>query len=230
MMNREENILLVGGLKKAKALAKVLIKKGYNVTIINKVKDDCLVLAEMEDVTVIYGDGSRPFVLEDANASHMGMVIALTKRDEDNLVICELCKKKYNIPKTVSLLNDPKKTDFFHDMGVDSVVCEINVITSLLEQQVHVDEITNAVPIDNDDIAILEIFVPVEAPVAGKLIEELNIDEEIGIGCIVRNGKSIIPRGSTQILSGDKLIVICYGKESVSVTRQITGRVNKKRV
>ncbi|MEG0919728.1 MAG: NAD-binding protein [Bacilli bacterium] len=229
-MNREENILLVGGFKKAKALTKVLIKKGYKVTIINKQKEACLSLAEFDGVTIIHGDGSRPFVLEDASAYKMGMVIALTKSDEDNLVICELCKKKYNIPKTVCLLNDPRKTDFFHNMGVDSVVCEINVITNLLEQQVLVDEITNAVPIDNNDIVILEIVVPVEAPVAGLLIEELDIHEELGIGCIVRDGKSIIPRGSTQIKSGDKLIVICYEAESVSVTRQITGKVNKKRV
>lgn len=229
-MNREENILLVGGFKKAKALTKVLLKKGYKVTIINKEKEACLSLAEFDGVTVIHGDGSRPFVLEDASAHKMGLVIALTKADEDNLVICELCKKKYNVPKAVCLLSDPKKTDFFHNMGVDSVVCEINVITNLLEQQVLVDEITNAVPIDNNDIVILEIFVPVEAPVAGMLIEELNIKEEIGIGCIVRDGKSIIPRGSTQIRSGDKLIVICYESEGVSVTRQITGKVNKKKI
>ena len=116
------NVLLVGGRSKAKSLAQSLLKKGYRVTVINKDLPDCEKLAENEKLIVIHGDGTKPYVLEDAGAGNMEIAIALTPRDEDNLVVCELCKKRFRVPKTLSLLSDPQKVDFFYKMGVDSVV------------------------------------------------------------------------------------------------------------
>ena len=72
------NVLLVGGRSKAKSLAQSLLKKGYRVTVINKELSDCEKLAENEKLTVIHGDGTKPYVLEDAGAGNMELVIALT--------------------------------------------------------------------------------------------------------------------------------------------------------
>ena len=128
-------VLLVGGRSKAKSLATSLLRKGYQVTVINDTYEDCLKLAEIDKLIVINGDGTRPFVLEDASAGDADIAIALTSKDEDNLVICELCKKRFHVKKTVALLTDPKKTDFFYKMGIDSVVCAITAITGIIEQQ-----------------------------------------------------------------------------------------------
>ena len=72
------NVLLVGGRSKAKALAQSLMKKGYRVTVINKELSDCEKLAENEKLTVIHGDGTKPYVLEDAGAEDVKIAIALT--------------------------------------------------------------------------------------------------------------------------------------------------------
>ena len=147
------NVLLVGGRSKAKALAQSLLKKGYRVTVINKDLPDCEKLAENEKLTVIHGDGTKPYVLEDAGAGNMEIAIALTPRDEDNLVVCELCKKKFRVPKTLSLLSDPQKTDFFYKMGVDSVVCAISAVTSIIEQQAFMEEMAKAIPIGEGSVS-----------------------------------------------------------------------------
>ena len=110
-----------------------LIRKGYKVTVINKNYADCHSLAEIQAMEVIYGDASKPYVLEEAGADRMDIAIALTQNDEDNLVICELCKKRFGTAKTVALVNDPKKTEFFYSMGIDSVVCAINVVAGIIE-------------------------------------------------------------------------------------------------
>lgn len=78
---------------------RVLDKKGYSVTVINNDYQKCLHLAEIDALSVIYGDGTRPFVLEDANAQGADIAIALTQDDADNLIICELCKKMFHIKK-----------------------------------------------------------------------------------------------------------------------------------
>jgi trk system potassium uptake protein TrkA len=106
-------VLLIGGRSKAKSLAVSLIKKGYHVTAINDTYEDCLKLAEIDELAVINGDGTRPYILEDACAGDADIAIALTSKDEDNLVICELCKKRFHVKKTVALLTDPKRRTFF---------------------------------------------------------------------------------------------------------------------
>jgi len=217
-------VLLVGGRSKAKSLATSLIRKGYQVTVINDTYEDCMKLAEIDKLTVINGDGTRPFVLEDASAGDADIAIALTSRDEDNLVICELCKKRFHVKKTVALLTDPKKTDFFYRMGIDSVVCAITAITGIIEQQAFVDKIATLVPIGEGRVSIAEVPIPGTAPAVGKKLWEINLPKQVIIGCILRGDTTMVPRGDTRVLAGDMLVLISSDKQEMAAIKELTGR------
>ncbi len=217
-------ILLVGGFNKTKSLAKSLLKKGYSVKAINPDMEKCRSMAEINGLKVIHGDGSKPVVLQDANAYNADIAIALTDRDEDNLVICELCKKKFNVKKTVALIADPKKTDFFYSMGVDSVVCAIASISSIIEQHALLDEIATLIPLGEGKIKIAQIPIPAGAPAAGKKLWELHLPKEVIVGCILRGDKSMVPRGDTRIIAGDMLILIASDEQETAAVRELTGR------
>ena len=217
------NVLLVGGRSKAKSLAQSLLKKGYQVTVINKDLSDCEKLAENEKLTVIHGDGTKPYVLEDAGAGNMELVIALTPRDEDNLVICELCKKKFQVTKTLSLLSDPQKTDFFYKMGVDSVVCAISAVTSIIEQQAFMEEMAKAIPIGEGRVQLLEVPITETDPAAQKQVWEINLPKEVIIGCILRRDQTLIPRGDTRILAGDILVLISGNEQEEIAILELKG-------
>ena len=194
------------------------------MTAINDIYDDCLKLAEIKKLTVINGDGTKPFILEDSSAENCDIAIALTSKDEDNLVICELCKKRFHVKKTVSLVSDPKKTDFFYKMGIDSVVCAISAITSIIEQQAFVDEMANIVPLGEGRIQIAEVPVSGGAPVVGKKLWEINLPKEVIIGCILRSSTTMIPRGDTRILAGDVLVLISGNGQEIAAIKGLTGR------
>ncbi|MDR3263966.1 MAG: NAD-binding protein [Clostridiales bacterium] len=217
--------LLIGSFNKARSLAVSLIKKGYAVTAINNNYRDCLILAEIDSLNVINGDGSIPFVLEEANATEADIAVALTQRDDDNLLICELCKKKFRVKKTVALVNDPKKTEFFYKMGIDSVVCAVNAITNIIEQQAFLDGIAALIPIGEARVSIAEVPITESAPVAGKRLKEINLPKEVIIGCILRGEKSMIPRGDTRILAGDMLVLISSDKQEMAAIKELTGRI-----
>lgn len=217
-------VLLVGGRNKARALAASLIQKGYQVTVVNNTYEDCLKLAEIDRLTVINGDGTRPFVLEDASAGAADIAIAMTSKDEDNLVICELCKKKFRVEKTVALLTDPKKTDFFHKMGIDSVVCAITAITGIIEQQALMDKIETLIPIGEGRVSIAEVPITAAAPAAGKKLWEIDLPQQVIIGCILRGETTMVPRGDTRILAGDMLVLISSNKQEMAAIRELTGR------
>ena len=166
MMNKK--ILLIGGRSKAKALATSLLKSGYEVTAINASSEDCQKLAEINGLKVLVGDGTKPYILEDANASSFAMAIALNSQDQDNLVSCQLCKKLFHVEKTVALVSDPAKRDFFHKMGIDSVVCAIATVTDIIKQQALVDDIANVLPLGSGQVQITELRISAVSPAVGK--------------------------------------------------------------
>lgn len=217
----KDRILIVGGFHKARSLALSLLKKGYKVTVVNKNYEHCERLAEIDKLNVIFGDGSKDFVLEDADATHHKVLIALADSDESNLVICQMAKQFYHIPKTVCLLNDPQKVEFFYKMGVDRVVCALNMITNIMEEQAIMDEMTEMIPIEEGRIHIVEIRVPKDAKTIGKRLWELNFPKEIIIGCVLRGDQSLIPRGDTRLLAGDNLLIIASDKGKIQQVKEL---------
>lgn len=220
----KKRVLLVGGKDNARSLALSLIKQGYHITAVNDTYGDCMKLAEIDNLVVINGDGTNPFVLDDAHAMNCDAAIALTSKDEDNLVICELCKKRFHVKKTISLVSDPKKTDFFYQMGVDSVVCAITAVTSIMEQQAFMEKMENILPQGEGQVQIAEVPIPGTAPVVGKKLWEVNLPREVIIGCILRGGKTMIPHGNTQILTDDVLVLLSGNNQESDAIRELTGR------
>ena len=220
----KKRVLLIGGFNRTKSLAISLINKGYHVTAINNDMENCKALAEIDKLSVFNGDGSKPFILEDANAYNADVAIALTERDDDNLVICELCKKRFNVKKTVTIISDPHKTEFFYRMGIDSVVCAVTVIAGIIEQQAFLDEMATLVPVGDGRIRIAQIPIPQTAPAVGKKLWELSLPKDVIIGCMLRGDKSMVPRGDTRILSGDILVLISTDEHEMAAVKELTGR------
>lgn len=217
-------VLLIGGFNKTRFLASSLIKKGDHVTAINSDIEKCRILSTIDRLNVFIGDGSKPFVLEDANAYNADIAIALTDRDDDNLVICELCKKKFHVKKTVALISDPQKSDFFYRMGIDSVVCAVSAIASIIEQHAFLDEIATLFPIGEGRIKIAQIHIPATAPVINKKLSEINLPKQVIVGCILRGEQSMVPRGDTRIHAGDILVLISSDQYEMAAVQELTGR------
>ena len=220
----KKRVFLIGGFNKTKSLAISLIKKGYRVTAINSDRADCETLAQIEKLNVFNGDGSKPFILEEANAYNADIAIALTDYDDYNLVICELCKKKFHVKKTVAVISDPKKTEFFYRMGIDSVVCAVAAVTSIIEQQAFLEEMATLVPIGNGQIRIAQVPISHTAPSVNKKLWELSLPKDVIIGCIMRGDKNMVPRGDTRIIAGDMLVLISTDEHEKAAVRELTGR------
>lgn len=220
---KTKNVLLIGGRSKSASMATSLLEQGYRVTVINEDYEDCLSLAEIKGINVIHGDGTKPYILDEAGAADCDIAIALTGKDADNLVACQLCKKQYGVKKTVSLVKDPKKTAFFSQMGVDRVVCAVSAVTGIIQQQAFIDEMTNAIPIGRGRVQILEVQITSESPAEGKKLWEITLPKESIVGCILREDTTVIPRGDTRILAGDTLVVLASSGQERDTARALAG-------
>lgn len=220
------NIIIVGGGKKVHFLTKSFVSKGYEVTIINNDEEYCKRLARMHSANVVYGDGTKPYILEDAGVAYANMVIALTPKDPDNLVICQIAEKIYEVRKTFAIVNDPKNIDIFKKLGVDTVISTSNIISSLIEQKVSVDDINNLVPIEEGKLAIMEIEINNTNVNIDKNLSEIKLPKESIVGCIIRDNAALIPRGDTSIKENDKLIILSLPKVQSDVLKIIMGKVD----
>ena len=222
----KKRIILIGGFHKARSLAYSLIQKGFEVTAINADYQNCQILAEINDLHVVYGDGTKPYVLEDADIWNADIAIALTQRDDSNLVVCELCKKLFHVKRTVSIVSDSRKSKFFYEMGIDSVVCTTQAITGIIEQQAFVENIAMTIPLSSDDVVISEIIITKESEAAGKSIQDLHLPDGVIIGCILRNGKSIVPKGNTCIFEHDNIVLIAAKDKKRKAMQILNGSEN----
>ena len=170
------------------------------------------------------GDGSKPFVLEDAQAENADIAIALTPRDDDNLVICQLCKKQFHVRKTVSLVANPEKIKFFYRMGIDSVVCALSAITIIVEQQTFLDEFTTLLPLGDGELRISELRLPATSPVIGKTLSEIQLSRDVIIATILRQDQPLVPHGDTKLLAQDVLILIAAAKQEAAAVRVLQGK------
>ena len=220
----KKRILIIGGYHKAESLAKSFLHRGYGVTVINKNPEHCHTLAQIAELTVLIGDGSKPFVLEDAGAEKADIAIALTPFDEDNLVICQLCKKRFHVRKTVSLAADPEKINFFYRMGIDSVVCALSTITQIVEQQAFLDEFTTLLPLGHGGLRISELRLNASSPVIGKTLSAIGLSHEVIIAAILRQDQHLVPHGDTVLWAQDILILIAAAQKEAEAVKVLTGR------
>lgn len=217
-------ILIVGGHKKTDFLLGSLLDKEHRVTLIHDDEEFCKSMARKHDATVIWGDGSKPYMLEDAEAEEMDIVIAMTPEDPDNLVICQLAKKVYGVKRVFSTVSNPKNVEVFKKLGVDVAISATYVITKVIEQMVTIDEMAHFIPIENGNIVMMETVIRADSPICNKTLSEADIPDDAVIGCIVRGFDIVIPKGKTKVLENDKLIIISLPEAQEEIIDSVVGR------
>lgn len=217
-------ILIVGGWKKADFLTKSLLDKKHNIVIIHDDYNYCQTLARTYGVPVICGDGSEPYILEEANINEFDVVIALTPKDEDNLVICQLAKKQFGIKKSFAIVGNPKNVQIFKKLGVDTVISSAYVAANIIEQIATVEEISNYIPLDNGQVGLMELYIKETSNICNRVISDIDFPKEAIIVCIIRGFNTVIPKGNTKILAHDKLVILSSPELQNQIIRFISER------
>lgn len=219
----QEKIIIVGGRTKARTLAQSLIGQGHSVTVVNAVAEDCRQLAAVDGLNVIHGDGTKPYILDEAGAGEADVIIAMSPRDEDNLIACQLGKKMFKVARTVALVGSPDKVVFFRRLGIDHPVCAVQAVTKIIEQQAFLEEMKSMVSFEDGRVNIVELVMDEDCPAVRQKLRDIVLPEGVIIGALLRGSITIIPRGETRLLPGDKLIILSAGGREVEAVRILRG-------
>jgi trk system potassium uptake protein TrkA len=203
-------VVVAGGGKVGANLARTLVDRGHEVTLIEVRRDRFRRLEEELDYRVHLGDATELYVLERAGLERPpDLVVAATGDDEDNLIIGQLAREKYGVPKVVARVNDPRNQVHFDLLGISPTVCATSDILAKVEHEVPgITDLIHLLELEQENLEIIEVEIPKGSPAAGKAIERLSLPPNSRLILVSRDGRAEIAVGSTKLEAGDRVMAI----------------------
>lgn len=201
-------IIIGGGGDVGYYLTRNLLNQGHEVLLLEKANDRYQTLSEELGQSVFKGDACEARTMEEAGASRADVVIAVTGEDEDNLVICQVAKKRFNVARTIARLNNPRHEDLFQKLGIDVTVSPTKSILSLIESELPGARFVMLMTLKRAGLEILETSIPPLSPVVGKKLSQINLPRRSNLTLIIRDGEPIFPDGNTELNANDEVYAL----------------------
>jgi trk system potassium uptake protein TrkA len=215
-------IIVAGGGKVGYYITKTLVNEGYEVLLIEKNPRKVEIFQERFGAVVIAGDAAEAGTLATAGAARADVVIAVTGEDEDNLVICQMAKRKFQVGRTIARVNNPKNEQLFRMLGIDVTVSQTNYILNLIEQSIPNRSFIHLTSLRHADVSIVDAKITANSDVANHEIHELDLPDNCVIAAISRGSEILVPDGDTTLLPGDDVIAITNRDQEGDLRRVLT--------
>ena len=207
-MGESRYIIIAGAGKVGWNLARELLEKGNEVTLIEANRDRYMTVEQELEHSVLYGDASELWVLERAGISRADMVIAVTGDDEDNMLICQVAKEKYLVDRIIARVNNPRNRQHFELLGVRPYVSATDLILRLLEHEVPDYGLVHLLDLPEERLEIIEMLLAENSKVAGRRVGDLEMPEGSLLISVLRKGRGSVPTPDTVLEAGDEVLAV----------------------
>jgi trk system potassium uptake protein TrkA len=207
-MAERQYIIIVGAGKVGWNLARELIEKDNEVTLIESSRERYLTVEQELEHNIQYGDASELWVLERAGISRADMVIAVTGDDEDNMLICQVAKEKYLVDRIIARVNNPRNRETFDLLGIKPVVSATDLILRLIEHEVPEYGLVHLLDLPEQRLEIIEMELPEDSRAAGHRVGDLAMPEGTLLISVLREGTGFVPNSETVLQSGDEILAV----------------------
>ena len=217
-------IIIVGGGKVGYHLAKALLDEGHEILVTEKDPETEEFICNELGGVCIRGDGCETATLDEIGAGRADMLIAVTGDDEDNLVACQVAKHKFNVPRTIARISNPKNEAIFKKLGIDVTVSSTNVILEHIEEEVPTHPLTHLLDIRDKGLEIVEVKILPESTTVGKSVKELSLPPESVLSLIIGKGqKPRIPTADTVLQAEDRIIAVTNPESEEALRTALRG-------
>jgi len=211
------NIIVCGAGRVGFTIAKILSEQGHSITIIDQSSEDIQKIDDSLDVKAIVGKATYPSILEKANASDADMIIAVTRNDEINMLICQIAFSIFNVQKKIARIRsqdylNPKFTKVYgkENLPIDVIISPEIEIAKSLQRKLEAPGALDNVPFANNKIRLLEILINDKCPLIDIKLKKLTekfpkLDANI-LG-VIRNDKFVTLKKNDIMFKDDKAYV-----------------------
>jgi trk system potassium uptake protein TrkA len=200
--------IIVGAGKVGRNLARELLDKQHEVTLIESSRPRYLTIEEEFEHAVQYGDATELWVLERAGIQRADLVIAVTGDDEDNILVCQVAKEKYLCDRVIARVNNPRNHEHFRLLGIQPAVSATDLILRLIEHEVPRYGLVHLLALEEERLEIIELEVTPDAPTVGMKVSEISLPEGSLIISVLRGGTGFVPKHDTVIEAGDEVLLV----------------------
>ena len=217
------NIIICGAGRVGFTIAKLLMEQNHSITVIDQSSEDIQKLNDSLDIKAIVGKATYPSILEKADAANADMIIAVTKNDEINMLICQIAYTVFSIPKKIARIRsqdylNPKFSKVYNkeNLPIDVIISPEIEIAKSIERKLEAPGTIDNVPFVENKIRLLEILVDNNCPIAGIKLNDLTkkfpkLNSNI-LG-VIRNENFHILKKNDKMLVGDKAYVVISSKQ-----------------
>ncbi len=234
------NIIICGAGRVGFTIAKLLSEQGHSITVIDQSSEDIQKINDSLDVKAIVGKATYPSILEKANAPETDMIIAVTRNDEINMLICQIAYSIFNIPKKIARIRsqdylNPKFTRVYskENLPIDVIISPEIEIAKSIQRKLEAPGALDSVPFTDNKIRLLEILIKKNCESINIKFNELTKKYpklDANIIAINRDEKFFIPKKTDAVKEGDKIYVVINSLQ-MGETLQAFGhneRISKK--
>jgi len=223
------NIIICGAGRVGFTIAKLLTEQDHSITIIDQSSEDIQKINDSLDVRSIVGKATYPSILEKADAENADMIIAVTKNDEINMLICQIAYTVFKIPKKIARIRsqdylNPKFSKVYskENLPIDVIISPEIEIAKSIQRKLEAPGALNNIPFAENKIRMLEILINDKCPISGIKLNELTkkfpkLNANI-IG-VIRNNKFEILKKNDLLKSNDKAYVIINSQQMEDTLR-----------
>ncbi len=207
-------IIIVGAGKVGWNLARELLEKEHEVTLIEKNRNRYSTVEQELEHNVQYGDASELWVLDRAGVQRADMMIAVTGDDEDNMLICQVAREKYMVKQVIARVNNPRNRPHFDLLGIKPTVSATDLILRLIEHEVPEYGLVHLLDLEEERLEIIEMQITEASNVSDNRVGDLRMPEGSLLISVLRDGRGFVPGPDTVLEPGDEVLaVLDPGKE-----------------
>ena len=201
-------VVIVGCSESGYHLSNALIAGGHEVVVIEKSLARFQLLQNELGTVAFLGDGTDEPTLKRAGVARADVVISLTGIDATNLVISQMTKHIFHVPRTMALIKDPKNEPIFHEIGVDVVVNSPHLVLESMEAGIPGRPLVHLTNLRVPGLELVSISIPEDSNIIGKRLNEIELPPNSFITLMVKKTSASLPNSRLVVEAEDEIVAV----------------------
>ncbi len=216
-------ILIAGGGKVGYYLAKSLLAQNVECVLLEKDHERGQMLADELGDAIVVGDAADPRVLARAGIERADVVIAVTGEDEDNLVICQVAKRRFKTPRSIARINNPKNEAIFIRLGIDTTISPTQLVLAAITTDIPDQGVVHLATLRQYGLELVELTLRPASPAVGKQRADLPLPTGTRLLAVLRNGEEVIYDRTEVLAAGDVVLATTRAEDEAVLRRVVVG-------
>ena len=204
-------------------LAGSLLTTGHEVVVVEQQRSRCRLLNDELGGIAFQGDGTDESVLRQAGLSRADVLIATTGKDETNLVVCQVTKHLFQVPRIITVVKDPKNEPVFHILGVDVVVNAHHLVLASVEDGLPGRPLVHLKSLRAPLTELISVSIPSTASIVGMRLEDLELPPHNFISLVIKKDGARLPVNGLVLEAEDELLAVTMTGDEQTLYDIFTG-------